>query len=449
MIELSDHTHVGLRRVLAVMAAISLILSLSLTSIQATSLGYERIDVHTAHAMVNSGQYPNLLVLDVRSAGEFGIGHLEDAASIPFDQLDSRLDELVGQENDEVIVYCRSGFTSQMAAELLVLHGFTKVYDIIGGITAWVEAELPIWTVTHFVSVGPGSSMEIAPLLFQQTDCDSCGQNTTCTPPEFQTVILEQDEHHIVQLTTFEFNGTTFEVTTTTTIIWQFSETSRIMNKTAAFVSTQITSSDFNMLLYGLKYQINHTDYFLSVETGLTPLDSDSYNKSSTMVFFKPVEDSDIVSLEFINLAKPAKLSQIYEDIALVVKKVGKEYEESSDDIHRTLARRYGIIRDDVDSLSKLVKTSLTEYDKTVLESIAIVFDACTLECFAYHLNRCYGWLSEFTIACLWGCALGCMWSLILFPICIWPCVEFCGWFDIGVLIGCILATVIICCFSP
>ena len=84
-----------------------------------------------AHQLVAAGAR----LLDVRSAEEFGRGHLPGAFNIPVQELDNRLGE-VGPRSGDVVVYCRSGHRSSRAAQLLREHGFTKVHDL-GPMTAW------------------------------------------------------------------------------------------------------------------------------------------------------------------------------------------------------------------------------------------------------------------------------------------------------------------------
>lgn len=74
-------------------------------------------------------------LIDVRSAEEFGRGHLPGAVNIPVQEIDRRLGE-VGPTGGEVVVYCRSGHRSARATELLREHGFTKVHNL-GPMTAW------------------------------------------------------------------------------------------------------------------------------------------------------------------------------------------------------------------------------------------------------------------------------------------------------------------------
>ncbi|RKQ34022.1 hypothetical protein D8M06_09385 [Oceanobacillus halophilus] len=75
------------------------------------------------------------LVLDVREEAEFAFGHMEGAKSIPMGELESRMDEL--DKNQEIFVICRTGKRSDMAAQLLAKNGFTKVYNVLPGMTEW------------------------------------------------------------------------------------------------------------------------------------------------------------------------------------------------------------------------------------------------------------------------------------------------------------------------
>jgi parallel beta-helix repeat protein len=98
--------------------------------------------------MITSGFYPNLVVLDVRTQGEYDSGHIYRAVWIPVSELEVRIGELAGHENHEIIVYCKSGVRSATASQILVDHDFTKVYNMLGGITAWQSAGYPVWIST-------------------------------------------------------------------------------------------------------------------------------------------------------------------------------------------------------------------------------------------------------------------------------------------------------------
>jgi len=112
---------------------------------------YTSIDVNDAFNMITGGSYPDLVILDVRTQSEYDSVHIEGAVLIPHTELESRIDELDGHNNHEIIVYCGSGVRSVTASEILDAHGFAKVYNMLGGITAWMEADYPV--ISQYTSI--------------------------------------------------------------------------------------------------------------------------------------------------------------------------------------------------------------------------------------------------------------------------------------------------------
>jgi phage shock protein E len=86
---------------------------------------------------------PNVVVLDVRSIGEFEAGHVPGAKHIPHDALASRLSELAASRDQEVVVYCRSGRRAGLAEDILRGAGFTKVKHLEGDYPGWEGAQKP------------------------------------------------------------------------------------------------------------------------------------------------------------------------------------------------------------------------------------------------------------------------------------------------------------------
>ena len=123
--------------------------SLGLLELQiAYASPYTNISAGTAYDMITSGLYPDLVVLDVRTQEEYDGGHIYGAVWIPFNELPARINELAGHENHEIIVYCLAGSRSATASGTLDSNGFTKVYNMLGGITAWESAGYPVWIAT-------------------------------------------------------------------------------------------------------------------------------------------------------------------------------------------------------------------------------------------------------------------------------------------------------------
>lgn len=140
--------------VLLVFMSVLLSTALSLCAIDLLGLQivyaspYTNIGVATAYNMITNGSYPNLVVLDVRTQGEYDSGHMYGAVWIPHTELEARIGELAGHEDHEIIVYCLSGGRSVTASGILDSHGFTKVYNMLGGISAWKSAGYPVWIAT-------------------------------------------------------------------------------------------------------------------------------------------------------------------------------------------------------------------------------------------------------------------------------------------------------------
>lgn len=74
-------------------------------------------------------------LLDVRTRGEFGSGHLPGAINIPLQELPGRLKD-AGAKDAPIVVYCLSGARSAQAKRVLEAGGFTAVHDL-GGMNRW------------------------------------------------------------------------------------------------------------------------------------------------------------------------------------------------------------------------------------------------------------------------------------------------------------------------
>lgn len=77
----------------------------------------------------------DVTLVDVREPAEYAFGHIPNAISIPFGELEARLDEL--NKDQEVYVVCRTGNRSDLAAQLLDEKGFKKVYNVVPGMSTW------------------------------------------------------------------------------------------------------------------------------------------------------------------------------------------------------------------------------------------------------------------------------------------------------------------------
>jgi rhodanese-related sulfurtransferase len=106
-----------------------------LTPVQALAAaraGALLVDTRTEWQRAAQGELPGALVID-RTVLEWRLDPLSDA----------RLPEAVGPQL-LVVVVCRQGYSSSLAAASLRAVGLPRATDVIGGVEAWIEAGLPL-----------------------------------------------------------------------------------------------------------------------------------------------------------------------------------------------------------------------------------------------------------------------------------------------------------------
>ena len=85
----------------------------------------------------------NVLLLDVRTPAEFEgsaeakYGRLNNAVNIPVQELGTRMKELSAWKDKEIVVYCSHSHRSPRASYMLSQNGFTKVTNMLGGMSVW------------------------------------------------------------------------------------------------------------------------------------------------------------------------------------------------------------------------------------------------------------------------------------------------------------------------
>lgn len=100
------------------------------------------VDVKTAQSMSQQGA----LLLDVREPSEYAAVHAVNAQLMPLGQVGMRLKELEAWKDKPVAVICRSGRRSAQAVSILQEAGFSKVVNVQGGTSAWMDAGLEVVT---------------------------------------------------------------------------------------------------------------------------------------------------------------------------------------------------------------------------------------------------------------------------------------------------------------
>lgn len=120
-----------MKKILATLIAATLVLT------GCSSGGAQNLD---AAAFAAKAAEPGVVVLDVRTAGEFLSGHINGAINIDVEAMDfdseiSKLDKTA-----TYAVYCHSGRRSGIAVGKMKDAGFTKLFNLKDGIQSWVAA---------------------------------------------------------------------------------------------------------------------------------------------------------------------------------------------------------------------------------------------------------------------------------------------------------------------
>ena len=133
------------------------------------------------------------LVLDVRTPGEVAKGKLAGASVIDFNAPKFEQKVSLIARDKPVFVYCRSGGRSGQAVALMTKLGFSKVYNLSGGITAWTAAGLPVEAgAAAPVASGEGLTPEAFDALIKKEKRVLVDFHTPwCTPCQRMAPIVE------------------------------------------------------------------------------------------------------------------------------------------------------------------------------------------------------------------------------------------------------------------
>ena len=95
---------------------------------------YVNITAEEAKEIMDSEE--GYIILDVRTQEEYDQGHIPGAILIPDTEIKAKAEEVLTDKDQLILVYCRSGRRSKLAAEALVELGYTNIREF-GGIIDW------------------------------------------------------------------------------------------------------------------------------------------------------------------------------------------------------------------------------------------------------------------------------------------------------------------------
>jgi rhodanese-related sulfurtransferase len=107
---------------------------------RARSENIAAVSPQEAVRLLNQGAF----VIDLRSAEVFAAGHVSGARQMSGEQILKAAETLKKQKEKVVLVYDDNGSLGASAVRQLVAQGFTKAFNLRGGITAWRAENLPL-----------------------------------------------------------------------------------------------------------------------------------------------------------------------------------------------------------------------------------------------------------------------------------------------------------------
>lgn len=119
---------------------VSMVLLLFLSAVTAFSAGYKNIASPEAKKLIE--QKKNIVLLDVRTPGEYSQAHLKGSILIPINEIERRLQEV--PKGRPVIVHCAVGSRSNLVAGFLAGKGFSEVYNMQDGLMGWNRNGFPL-----------------------------------------------------------------------------------------------------------------------------------------------------------------------------------------------------------------------------------------------------------------------------------------------------------------
>ncbi len=86
----------------------------------------------------------DVLLVDVRTPGEFETAHIAGSVNVPLDQLGTHLDDIVAAAGPAMIIVCQSGSRAARCQARLAAAGADGSRVLSGGLNAWLQAGAPV-----------------------------------------------------------------------------------------------------------------------------------------------------------------------------------------------------------------------------------------------------------------------------------------------------------------
>lgn len=123
----------------------------------------------------------DIILLDVRTLGEYEQIHLENALLLPVGELSINTLANIGlgenSKDKEIIIYCRSGVRSKQAYDTMAVLGYTNIKSVAGGLVHWQEDNYPFTEIGAYdvgvLSTAPvDDDSDMSRISFDRADHD-------------------------------------------------------------------------------------------------------------------------------------------------------------------------------------------------------------------------------------------------------------------------------------
>ncbi len=112
----------------------------SAAPLQAPAAPFKSVSPSEAAQLIDSKK--NLVLIDVRTPEELREGAIEGSTMVPFWAV--MQNKLTIPKDSPIMLICAVGGRSYAAGQMLVKYGYTEIYNLSGGISAWKQAGLPL-----------------------------------------------------------------------------------------------------------------------------------------------------------------------------------------------------------------------------------------------------------------------------------------------------------------
>jgi rhodanese-related sulfurtransferase len=123
-----------------VAGAAAALIAVAIYEVRERTQAFGGLSTSQAVRLMNQGA----IVLDLRTKAAYDAGHIGDARNVPSTELESQGESLKRWRDKNVITYCDTGVSGASSARALTKMGFGKVFNLQGGVNAWVKENLPL-----------------------------------------------------------------------------------------------------------------------------------------------------------------------------------------------------------------------------------------------------------------------------------------------------------------